>query len=63
MEPIASLRMIARWSDEAVKAYEAGDEHHVVICYALMFGAIVHAHPDVLHLIKRGLDRGQRRDL
>lgn len=62
MEPVASLRMVARWADEAVKAYEAGDEAHVVRCYALMFAGIVHAHPDVRPLIKRGLDRGQIRD-
>lgn len=54
--------MVARWADEAVKAYEAGDEAHVVRCYALMFAGIVHAHPDVRPLIKRGLDRGQIRD-
>jgi hypothetical protein len=63
MEPVSSLRMIATWAAEAVKAYEAGDEHHVVICYSLMFAAIVHADPAVRPLIKRGLDKGQRRDL
>lgn len=63
MEPIASLRMIARWADEAVKAYEVGDEHRVVICYALMFGAIAHAEGDTRALLKRGLDKGQRDDL
>ena len=63
MEPVSSLRMIATWAGEAVKAYEAGDEHHVVICYALMFAAIAHADPAVRPLIKRGLDRGQVHNL
>jgi hypothetical protein len=60
MEDIATLRMVARWADEAVKAYEVGDERHVVRCYALMFGAIATATGKPAELFKRGLDKDQR---
>jgi hypothetical protein len=59
MEDIATLRMIARWADEAVRAYEAGDQVHVVTCYALMFGAIATAKGEPAQLLKRGLDKGR----
>lgn len=57
---LPTMRMVARWADEAVKAYEAGDERHVIQCYALMFGAIATSKGEAQRLFKAGLDKGQR---
>lgn len=57
---LPTMRMVARWADEAVKAMEAGDERHAIRCYALMFGAIARSTGDARRLFKAGLDKGER---
>ncbi len=55
--PAATFRMIATWAEQAAQRVEAGED--AVIECTFIWAAIVHAHPEVRPVLKRGLDRAQ----